>query len=64
MKNKFEFVLKTKSATKGCELMDWLNENEIQFEVTLGEPKQYVFNILANRLNVATVERYLNEVWR
>lgn len=64
MKNKFEFVIETKNATKGCELMDWLEVNKVDFNVALGKSKkQYVFNILANRLNVVSVKRYLTEVW-
>lgn len=62
MKNVFEEVVKTKNATKGCELMDWLTENKVYFEVGL-ERKTYVFKIIANRLNVGSVRRYLSEVW-
>lgn len=65
MKNKFEFKLSTKSAKKGADFMDWLNANDVEYDITLADftakKKEFVFLVHANRMNVTKVMRYLEE---
>lgn len=64
--NRFDFRWSTKDAYKGEQFMDWLNENRVEFEITLkdftAKRKEFVFEVHANRMNVTEVMRYFEEV--
>jgi len=66
MGNTFEFKWSTKNAFIGAEFMDWLNERDVDFDITLANPsakkKEFEFYIHANRMNVTEVMRYMEEV--
>lgn len=61
MKNVFEMEFKTENAEKGCEVMDWLNTNDVQYKISL-KGKAYVFDIVATRLQVAKVGEFFREM--
>lgn len=66
MKNKFEFSVSTKNAKIGCEIMDWLVENDVKHKITLADEnarvKEYVFTAMCNRLNAGKVLRYFDGI--
>ena len=65
MTQKFEFKKTFKSPYKAEALMDFLNTEKIDYDITLADftakIKEYVFLIHANRLNVTKVMRYFGE---
>lgn len=62
----FEFVYKTDNAYVGERLMDWLDDNAVNYDIKLAdftatEHFEYVFDIHATNLNVCVVKRCLEE---
>ena len=66
MNNRFEFKWSSTNVYDAEMFMDFLNDEQIDFDITLAnfqsKVKKFVFLVHANRLNVTKVTRYFESI--